>query len=43
MRVVVSTIVGAAAYVGMLAALQSPELEDVRSRLRPAQTSTTAE
>ena len=42
-RVVVSTIVGAAAYVGMLAALQSPELEDVRSRLRPAQTSTAAE
>jgi len=42
-RVVVSTIVGAAAYVGMLAVLQSPELEDVRSRLRPAQTSTAAE
>ena len=42
-RVVVSTIVGAVAYVGMLAALQSPELEDVRSRLRPAQSSTVAE
>jgi putative peptidoglycan lipid II flippase len=42
-RVVVSTVVGAAAYVGLLAALQSPELEDVQSRLRPAQTSTSAE
>jgi putative peptidoglycan lipid II flippase len=42
-RVVVSTIVGAATYVGMLLVLQSPELDDVRSRLRPAPTATTAE
>ncbi|MEP7203610.1 MAG: murein biosynthesis integral membrane protein MurJ [Ilumatobacteraceae bacterium] len=42
-RLVVSTIVGAATYVGTLAALQSPELDDLRSRLRPAQTSTEAE
>jgi putative peptidoglycan lipid II flippase len=42
-RVVVSTIVGAAVYVGMLLALHSPELDDVRSRLRPAHTSTVAE
>ncbi|MDP9463758.1 MAG: murein biosynthesis integral membrane protein MurJ [Actinomycetota bacterium] len=36
-RVVVSTIVGAAAYVGMLMVLRSPELDDVRTRLRRAQ------
>jgi hypothetical protein len=40
---VTSTIVGAAAYVAVLTALQSPELGDVRSRLRPPQTSTVAE
>jgi putative peptidoglycan lipid II flippase len=42
-RVVVSTVVGAGAYVGMLVMLKSPEVDDVRSRLRPAPTSTTAE
>jgi putative peptidoglycan lipid II flippase len=35
-RVVVSTVVGAAVYVAMLLVLQSPELDDARSRLRPA-------
>ncbi len=35
-RVVVSTIVGVAVYVAMLMALGSPELDDVRSRLRLA-------
>ena len=34
-RVVVSTIVGTATYVAMLIVLGSPELDDVRSRLRP--------
>jgi putative peptidoglycan lipid II flippase len=34
-RVVVSTIVGTAAYAAMLIVLGSPELDDVRSRLRP--------
>ena len=42
-RVVVSTIVGVAVYVAMLMALGSPELDDVRSRLRLAHTSTEAE
>jgi hypothetical protein len=42
-RVTVSTVLGAAAYIGVLMALQSPELEDVRSRLRPQQTATPAE
>ena len=42
-RVVASTIVGTAAYVGMLLLLQSPELHDLRSRLRPAPTATTGE
>jgi putative peptidoglycan lipid II flippase len=43
LRVVVSSVVGAAAYVGVLSALQSPELEDLRSRLRPAQTGMSAD
>jgi putative peptidoglycan lipid II flippase len=43
LRVVVSTVVGAAVYVGMLLALGSPELEDLRSRMRPAQTATPAD
>jgi hypothetical protein len=34
-RVVVSTIVGTGAYVAMLIVLGSPELDDLRSRLRP--------
>jgi putative peptidoglycan lipid II flippase len=42
-RVVVSTIVGAAVYVAMLSVLQSPELQDVRSRLGPAPTAIEAE
>lgn len=42
-RVVVSTIVGAAVYVAMLSVLQSPELHDIRSRLRPAPTAIEAE
>jgi putative peptidoglycan lipid II flippase len=42
-RVLVSTIVGAGAYVGMLVVLRSPELDDVRSRLRPAEPSAGAE
>jgi len=42
-RVVVSTIIGTAVYVGMLWVLRSPELDDVRSRLRPAHASTVAE
>ena len=42
-RVVVSTVVGTATYVGMLLVLKSPELTDLRSRLRPSQTATTAE
>src|SRR6185295_16031088 len=37
-RVVVSTIVGTVVYVGMLLLLKSPELHDLKSRLRPAQT-----
>ena len=36
-------LVGAAVYVGMLLVLESPELDDVRSRLRPAPTSIEAE
>jgi putative peptidoglycan lipid II flippase len=44
LRVVVSTIVGAATYVGVLLALGSPELDEVRSHLwPPAQTATLAE
>ena len=39
-RVVISTIIGTAAYVGMLWVLGSPELDDVRSRLRPMRSST---
>ena len=42
-RVAVSTVVGAAAYLGTLLLLKSPELDDVRSRLRPAQTAATGE
>ena len=42
-RVVVATIFGVATYVGMLLVLKSPELEDLRSRLRPTPTATTAE
>jgi hypothetical protein len=42
-RVVVSTIVGAAVYIAMLLVLQSPELDEVRSHLWPAQTATSAE
>ncbi len=42
-RVGVSTIVGAVVYVAMLLVLQSPELDDARSRLRPATASTTAD
>ena len=43
-RVVVSTIVGAATYVGVLLALGSPELKEVRSHLGPpAQTANLAE
>ncbi len=42
-RVVVSTIVGTATYLGMLLVLKSPELDDVRSRLRPAPTAASAE
>lgn len=42
-RLVVATIVGAAVYVGVLTVLQSPELDDLRSRIRPAPTSTEAE
>jgi hypothetical protein len=41
-RVVVSTVIGTAAYVGMLWVLRSPELDDVRTRLRPTHTSTVA-
>ncbi len=42
-RIVVSTIVGAAVYVGILSVLQSPELDDLRSRLRPAPTAIESE
>jgi len=42
-RVVVSTIVGTAVYVGMLWVLRSPEIHDLRSRLRPAPALTVAE
>jgi hypothetical protein len=42
-RVVVSTIVGTAVYIGMLWVLRSPELDDLRGRLRPAHASTVAE
>ena len=42
-RVVVATVVGAATYVGVLAVLRSPELDDVRSRLRPGTQRETAE
>jgi len=34
-RVVAGTIIGAITYVAVLAALRSPELDDVRSRFRP--------
>jgi putative peptidoglycan lipid II flippase len=39
-RVVVSTVVGTAAYIAMLWVLGSPELDDVRARLRPMRAST---
>ena len=42
-RIVVSTIVGAAVYVGILSLLRSPELDDLRSRLRPAPTAIESE
>ena len=42
-RVVACAIVGAAVYVGVLSVLQSPELQDLRSRFRPAQTAIEAE
>jgi hypothetical protein len=42
-RLVVSTIVGVAVYVAVLSVLQSPELDDLRSRIRPAPTATEAE
>ena len=42
-RVVVSTIVGVGTYVGVLILLRSPELDDVLSRLRPAEPSSAAE
>ena len=42
-RVVVSTIVGAVTYVAMLLVLQSPELDEARSHLRPAPTSIMAD
>jgi putative peptidoglycan lipid II flippase len=42
-RVVVSTIVGTAAYAGMLMVLQSPELDEVRARLRPARSGVSAD
>jgi hypothetical protein len=40
LRVVVATVVGAGAYVGVLLALHSPELHALRTRLRPARTLT---
>jgi putative peptidoglycan lipid II flippase len=43
LRVVTATIVGAAVYLGMLVVLQSPELDDVRSRLRPTKSDATAD
>ena len=44
LRVVVSTLVGAATYVVVLLALGSPEVKEVRSHLwPPAQTATLAE
>jgi putative peptidoglycan lipid II flippase len=42
-RVVVSTIVGTATYIGMLRVLRSPELDDLYGRLRPARAETVAE
>ena len=42
-RVVVSTVVGAATYLAMLMVLRSPELDEVRSRLRPMKAEATAE
>jgi putative peptidoglycan lipid II flippase len=42
-RVVVSTIIGTVAYVAMLWVLKSPELDDLRARLRPAQNSDSAD
>jgi putative peptidoglycan lipid II flippase len=42
-RIVVSTVVGAGVYLGMLILLGTPEVDDLRSRLGPAQTATTAE
>jgi putative peptidoglycan lipid II flippase len=42
-RVVVSTILGTAVYVGMLWVLRSPEIHDLRTRLRPTPALTVAE
>ena len=42
-RVVVSTVVGAITYLGMLVVLHSPELDDVRARLRPTEGSPAGE
>ncbi len=42
-RVVVSTVVGAVVYLGMLMVLRSPELDDVRARLRRGERSSTGE
>jgi putative peptidoglycan lipid II flippase len=43
LRVVVATLVGTATYVAMLVVLQSPELDDVRSRVRPMKTEANAD
>jgi putative peptidoglycan lipid II flippase len=42
-RVVVSTIVGTVAYAAMLMVLQSPELNEARTRLRPTRTDVSAD
>jgi putative peptidoglycan lipid II flippase len=43
LRVVISTIVGAAAYVAMLMVLRSPELDDLVARLRPTKSVATGD
>jgi putative peptidoglycan lipid II flippase len=42
-RVVVSTVVGAVVYLGVLLAVRSPEVEDLRSHFRPAPIGTSAD
>jgi putative peptidoglycan lipid II flippase len=43
LRVAVSIVVGAVSYLAMLMVLRLPELDDVRSRLRPTKSEVTAD